>query len=147
MHAIQIQPDDARIHGTLGLIEMRTGDPEAASASFARAIELDPALADPWANRAIIAYRRGDIGGARHDLTEALARREDAVILCNRAKTFEAEQRWQEAADDYARAMTLEGADKEAIGERRARCLAAIGQPRRRPKPTAADRSGSSASG
>jgi hypothetical protein len=43
-------------------------------------------LADPWANRAIIAFRRGDVSGAIHDLTRALALREDAAILCNRAR-------------------------------------------------------------
>ena len=123
MSAIRYRPNDARMLCTRGLIDMRMGDHEAACAAFARSIEADPALADPWANRATIAYRRGDTSGALHDLTEALARREDAAILCNRARVLEAERRWQEAADDYARAMDLEGADREAIGRRRARCL------------------------
>jgi tetratricopeptide (TPR) repeat protein len=127
MSAILDQPNDARMLCTQGLIEMRMGYSDAACAAFTRSIETDPALADPWANRATIAYRRGDVSGALRDLTEALARREDTAILCNRARVFEAARRWQEAADDYARAMTLDGADREAIGRRRARCLDALG--------------------
>jgi tetratricopeptide (TPR) repeat protein len=126
--AMQSQPEDARVLCAHGLIEMKMEHPDAASDAFARSIEADPTLADPWANRAIIAFRRGDLSGARRDLTEALARREDAAILCNRAKVFEAEHRWQEAASDYGRALNLEGADKEAIGHRRDRCLEALGR-------------------
>ena len=103
---------------------MRIGDHDAACDAFARSIEPDPALADPWANRATIAYRRGDFRGAIHDLTRALALREDAAILCNRAKMFEARRQWQKAADDYARARTLAGANSEAI-DRHRRCIEA----------------------
>ena len=74
-HAIQYQPNDARALCTQGLIEMRLGHHDAASDAFARSIEADPNLADPWANRAIIAFRRGDVSGAIHDLTRALALR------------------------------------------------------------------------
>jgi tetratricopeptide (TPR) repeat protein len=126
--AIQIQSKDARIACTRGLIAMRMGDYDAACDAFARSIKLDPNLADPWANRATIAFRRGDIKRAGRDLTRALALREDAVILCNRAKVFEAKGQWQKAADDYARARTLAGANAEAIERRYRRCIETVGQ-------------------
>ena len=130
--AIQTQPNDARILCTLGLIEMRIGDHDAASDAFARSIAADSDLADPWANRATIAYKRGDFRSAIHDLTRALALREDTAILCNRAKVFEAKRQWQKAADDYARARTLAGADIEAIDRRHQRCIEAMGRSKSR---------------
>jgi tetratricopeptide (TPR) repeat protein len=132
--ALQAQPNDARMLCTLGLIEMRTGDHDAACNAFDRSIAADPNLADPWANRAATAYKRGDLSGAVKDLTRALALREDAAILCNRAKVHEARRQWQKAIADYARARTLAGVDIEAIDRRSQRCLEAIRQtkPRRR---------------
>jgi tetratricopeptide (TPR) repeat protein len=126
--AIQPQPGDARMLCTLGLIEMRIGDHDAAAEAFARSIKADPALADPWANRATIAFKRGDFRSAIDDLTRALALREDAAILCNRAKVFEAKRQWQKAADDYAQARTLAGANTEAIERRYQRCIEAMRQ-------------------
>ncbi len=130
--AIETQPNDARMLCTLGLIEMRIGDHDAACDAFARSIAADPDLADPWANRATIAFRRGDFRSAIDDLTRALALREDAAILCNRAKVFEAKRQWQKAADDYARARTLAGANSEAIDRRYQRCLEAMRQTKSR---------------
>lgn len=130
--AIQTRPNDARMLCTLGLIEMRSGDHDAASDAFARSIAADPNLADPRANRATIAFKRGDISGAIQDLTRALALREDAAILCNRAKVFEAKRQWQKAAGDYARARTLAGANTEAIDRRYQRCVEAMGQTKSR---------------
>jgi tetratricopeptide (TPR) repeat protein len=131
-HAIQYRPSDARMLCTLGLIEMRMGDHDAACGAFARSIEADPTLADPWANRATIAFKRGDFRGAIHDLTRALALREDAAILCNRARVFEAKRQWQRAADDYVRARTLGGADTEALDRSYRRCIEALARTRSR---------------
>ena len=115
MSAILDQPNDARMLCTQGLIEMRMGYSDAACAAFTRSIETDPALADPWANRATIAYRRGDVSGALRDLTEALARREDTAILCNRARVFEAARRWQEVLDQARDVLDLEIPDLEQV--------------------------------
>ena len=120
------RPDDAQILCTLGLIEMRMGHHDAASDAFARSIKADPALADSWANRATIAFKRGDLRAAIRDLTHALGLREDAAILCNRAKVYETKRQWQKAADDYARARTLAGANVEAIEQRYQRCIEAL---------------------
>jgi tetratricopeptide (TPR) repeat protein len=139
--AVQTQPNDARMLCTQGLIEMRMGDYDAACDSFGRSIAADPGLADPWANRATIAFRRGDFRSAIQDLTRALTLREDAAILCNRAKMFEARQQWQKAADDYARARTLAGANIEAI-ERRQRCIEALGRTKSRSRSSPRSRTG-----
>ena len=124
--ALQYQPGDARLLCLQGLIEMATGDRDIAFDTFTRSIEMDPSLADPWANRAIIAFRRGDVCAALHDLTRAAALREDAAILYNRGRVLESQRQWQKAADDYARARVLAGADREAIDRGYQRCLEAL---------------------
>jgi tetratricopeptide (TPR) repeat protein len=125
-HAIQYRPSDARVLCLQGLIEMRMGRHDAACDTFARSIEADPALADPWANRATISFRRGDLRAAIHDLTRALALREDAAILYNRAKVFEAGRQWRKAAGDYSRAQAVGSSDNEAIDRGYRRCMEAL---------------------
>ncbi|MEH2565253.1 tetratricopeptide repeat protein [Bradyrhizobium sp. AZCC 2289] len=125
-HALRYRPNDARALRLQGLIEMAIGHHDAASDAFTRSVEADPSLADPWANRAIIAIRRGDLRAALHDLTKALALREDAAILYNRGRVFEQRRQWQKAADDYSRALVLDGGNREAINRGYKRCLEAL---------------------
>jgi tetratricopeptide (TPR) repeat protein len=127
-HALRYQPKDARLLCLQGLVEMGIGHDGAASDAFTRSIEADPFLADPWANRAIVAVRRGDLRAAIRDLTQALALREDAAILYNRGRVLESQRQWQEAADDYSRALVLDGGDREAIDHGYKRCLEALGR-------------------
>jgi tetratricopeptide (TPR) repeat protein len=105
---------------------MREGDHDGAFDAFTRSIAADPSLADPWANRATIAVKRGELDAALADLTQALALREDVVIFCNRAKVFERQQHWHGALDDYARALALGNGDNDAIDRGRERCLSAL---------------------
>ncbi len=125
-HALRYRPNDARALCLQGLIEMAIGHHDTASDAFTRSIEADPYLADPWANRAIVAIRRGDLRAALHDLTKALALREDAAILYNRGRVFEQRRQWQKAADDYSRALVLDGGNREAINRGYKRCLEAL---------------------
>jgi tetratricopeptide (TPR) repeat protein len=125
-HALRYRPNDARALCLQGLIEIAIGHHDAASDAFTRSVEADPYLADPWANRAIIAIRRGDLRAALHDLTKALALREDAAILYNRGRVFEQRRQWQKAADDYSRALVLDGGNREAINRGYKRCLEAL---------------------
>jgi tetratricopeptide (TPR) repeat protein len=125
-HALRYRPNDARVLCLQGLIEMGTGHHAAASDAFTRSIEADPLLADPWANRAILAVKRGDLRAALHDLTKALALREDAAILYNRGRVFEARRQWQKAADDYSRALVLDAGDSDAISRGCERCRKAL---------------------
>jgi tetratricopeptide (TPR) repeat protein len=124
--ALRYRPNDARLLCLQGLIEMGLGRHAAASEAFTRSIEADPLLADPWANRAIVAIRRGELRAALHDLTKALALREDAAILYNRGRVFESRRQWPKAADDYSRALVLDGGDKEAINRGYERCREAL---------------------
>jgi tetratricopeptide (TPR) repeat protein len=125
-HALRYRPNDARVLCLQGLIEMGIGHHAAASDAFTRSIEADPLLADPWANRAILAVKRGDLRGALHDLTKALALREDAAILYNRGRVFESRRQWQKATDDYSRALVLGGGDRDAIDRGCERCREAL---------------------
>ncbi len=128
VHALRCRPNDARVLCLQGLIEMAIGHHDAASDAFTRSIEADPYLADPWANRAIVAIRRGELRAALHDLTKALALREDAAILYNRGRVFESRRQWKKAADDYSRALVLDGGDREAIDRGYKRCREALGR-------------------
>lgn len=125
-HALRCRPNDARLLCLQGLIEMGLGHHAAASDAFTRSIDADPLLADPWANRAIVAIGRGDLRAALHDLTRALALREDAAMLYNRGRLFESRRQWQKAADDYSRALVLDGGDSEAISRGCERCREAL---------------------
>ncbi len=125
-HALRYRPNDARVLCLQGLIEMGIGHHAAASDAFTRSIEAAPLLADPWANRAILAVKRGDLRGALHDLTKALALREDAAILYNRGRVFESRRQWQKAADDYSRALVLDGGESDAISRGCERCREAL---------------------
>jgi tetratricopeptide (TPR) repeat protein len=120
--ALRQRPADARALCLRGLLKMRAGQSEEAFEAFTQSIAADPSLADPWANRATIAAGRGDLDAALADLTQALALREDVVILCNRAKVFEKQRQWQDADEDYARALTLDGGGREAVLRGRERC-------------------------
>jgi tetratricopeptide (TPR) repeat protein len=125
-HALRYRPNDARVLCLQGLIEIGIGHHAAASDAFTRSIEADPFLADPWANRSILAVKRGDLRAALHDLTKALALREDAAILYNRGRVFESRRQWQKAADDYSRALVLGGGDRDAIDRGCERCREAL---------------------
>lgn len=52
--------------------------------------------------------------------------REDAAILYNRGRVLEAQQRWQEAVEDYERAMTISWGDVGKIARRRDQCLSVL---------------------
>jgi tetratricopeptide (TPR) repeat protein len=99
--------DNARALCLQGLLQQAAGASDEAYQSYTAAIGSDPRLADAWANRAIIAFVRGDRDAALRDLTAALALREDPAILCNRARVLERAGRWSEAQADYARALAL----------------------------------------
>jgi len=127
-HALRLAPANARALCLRGLLETKRGRLDAARESFTEAIAADRSLADAWANRATIAFKRGDREAALHDLTEALRLREDAAAFYNRGRVLEAEGRWREADDDYARALALARGDVRHILRHRRRCRQAIGR-------------------
>jgi tetratricopeptide (TPR) repeat protein len=122
----------AHAHCLRGLAALEVKDFVSAEQSFSLAIEADPDLADAWANRATIHFRRGEPEAALRDVDRALVLREDGEVFYNRGRIFESLQRWTEAAADYRQAMTLGASGAEAIQRRLDRCIAeqnAHGQP------------------
>ncbi|MBN8612505.1 MAG: tetratricopeptide repeat protein [Deltaproteobacteria bacterium] len=61
---IAAHPDHAAAHNTLGLVQVRRGDPASARDSFVRARELDPALFAAHMNEGALALDVRDFGGA-----------------------------------------------------------------------------------
>ena len=123
---LRVSPANARMLCVRGLLEQKRGDPDAAYRSFSAAIEADHSLADAWANRATILYRRNDFEAALADLTRASTLRGDAAILYNRGRVLEALSRWQEAVDDYTRALAFANGDASHILHHRDICLRAM---------------------
>ncbi len=122
--ALRLAPGDARLHCLKGLLAMQNDDMDAGFAAFTCAVEADPLLADPLANRAIISFRRGDLEAALDDLTRALSIREDAGILYNRGRVFKSQRRWREAIDDFERALSLTEGEATDVTRHRDECLA-----------------------
>jgi tetratricopeptide (TPR) repeat protein len=52
--ALRMEPKTAANHNNRGIALLRSGDPEGAAKAFERAIELDPSLAGPYYNLAIL---------------------------------------------------------------------------------------------
>jgi tetratricopeptide (TPR) repeat protein len=119
---LALAPDAPRLLCLRGLLALRSGALDAARCDFTRAIELDPSLADAWANRATVFFKQGDLAAAASDLSQALHLREDAAILYNRGRISEALEQWQDAVDDYERALALTDGDTGRILQHRDRC-------------------------
>ncbi|XP_060107616.1 tetratricopeptide repeat protein 36 [Heteronotia binoei] len=66
--------EEARALELQGIAAAEAGDPEAALESFSRAIQLLPARASPYNNRAQARRLQGDVEGALADLAAALER-------------------------------------------------------------------------
>jgi tetratricopeptide (TPR) repeat protein len=126
---LALDPGHAALLCTLGLLEQADGRPEAARQALSRALERDPQLIAAWVNRAVLAFESGDTDGAVADLTEALARGEDAAARYNRAVAFQHRGDWQRAVDDFTAALSLDGTDPEDILARRAACHTELGRP------------------
>jgi tetratricopeptide (TPR) repeat protein len=125
-HALRRAPSDARLLCLDGLLRMEEGDPDAAFILFSRAIEADPSLPDPRANRAIVSFRRGRWRAAYDDLTRALAIRDDPAVRYNRGRVLASRRRWREAAGDFERALALAAGDAPEIRRSLDACSAMI---------------------
>lgn len=113
--ALELDPNSAVAHSTLGQASVAGGDTEAAEQSFLRAVELDPETARAHAGLAQIYFDREDFQQAVASATEALDRNDQLTAaygirgLANNALGNQAE-----AYGDLAMAITVNAEDPAA---------------------------------
>ncbi len=84
--ALTAEPGNARMLCLDGLIALGEGALDRAERAFDLAVDHAPELAEAWANRAILHWRRGRLDVALSDLDRAAALGDDPAILRNRSK-------------------------------------------------------------
>ncbi|MFE1292627.1 tetratricopeptide repeat protein [Streptomyces sp. NPDC058751] len=108
--ALEIDPDDARVHYGRGLTHQLLGDHPAALAAFDRADELRPATGWIIAERAETHRMAGRTEEAAADFDRAVALDPtNADALASRAVCRHALGRFEEAAADFDRALSIDG--------------------------------------
>jgi tetratricopeptide (TPR) repeat protein len=115
MEGLKRSPDDPHLLCVLGQVEAAEGRHAEARAAFDRAIERDPFLPEGWASRGVLAYETGDADRAVADLSEAIALRQDAALLYNRAVALRSLGREEEARADLERAHELAPDDEDIL--------------------------------
>ncbi|GAA3220233.1 tetratricopeptide repeat protein [Nonomuraea helvata] len=119
---LALSPGHPGLLCTLGLLELRDRDHRAALAAFTAALAARPAMTEALINRASTWFDLGHAEQAIKDLTRALSIRPDATAYFNRGLIHQFMGRWQEAIDDYDRALLYENADTAAVTRRRDDC-------------------------
>lgn len=113
--ALELAPDSAVAHSTLGLAAFAGGDMESAETSFSRAVELDPETARAHAGLAEIYFAREDFQAAVDSATEALDRNDQLTAAYGiRGKANNALGNQAEAYGDLAMAITVNANDPAA---------------------------------
>lgn len=98
--------------GTLvnrGIIESALGDHDAAMASYDKALNVMPALPEPWVGRGNVLFLRGDREGAiaAYDRSLAMGITRRHVVLLNRGMAWEARGELARAEQDYRDALLI----------------------------------------
>lgn len=88
--AVAADPAHAEAYNSLGVLDMRRGNTEAARANFATAARLGPHLHEPLYNGALLSYKLGDFAHAYAQVTAALAVAPDFADAGDLAKTLRA---------------------------------------------------------
>ncbi len=113
--ALEMAPDSAVAHSTLGQAAAAAGDWETAEASYRRAVELDPDIARAHAGLAQIHFARDDFESAVASATEALSRNDQLTAAYGiRGLANNALGNQQEAYGDLAMAITVNAEDPAA---------------------------------
>ncbi len=86
---LTLYPDNARLLCLRGLVALVRNRLHEAEVAFTAALAQDPRLADAWANRAIVRWRRDEAEAALGDIEQALALRDDPTIRRNRERILE----------------------------------------------------------
>jgi Tfp pilus assembly protein PilF len=119
-------PNNPELLCLAGVNALHRDDPAFARGCFDAAIEANPELSSAWANRAVLAFQSGDLAAAAHDLSAALDLEDSADLRTNRAITYEALDRFDDALADYEHALLDPDVDIDAVEAGRQRCLAAL---------------------
>ena len=127
-HGLTLSPNNPQFLCTLGLIEIAEERPEEALSALTSALEYDPSLVAAWTNRAVLFFEQGEIDSAITDLTQALTLDKNATVLYNRGLAYQAKEQWQEAIDDYNRALALDQTDLQDILYQRGLCYFHCGE-------------------
>lgn len=113
--ALEMEPDSAMAHSTLGLASAAAEDWDAAEASFRRAVELDPNTARAHAGLADIYFAREDFQAAVDAATAALSLNDQLTAAYGiRGLANNALGNQQEAYGDLAMAITVNADDPAA---------------------------------
>ncbi|MFF4989486.1 tetratricopeptide repeat protein [Streptosporangium saharense] len=109
---LELAPRDPALLCTLGLVRSERGGLAEADELLTRALAGDPKLVEAWTNRAAVRFDRGEVAAAVADLDRAVALSEAPVPRYNRGKALVRLGRTEEAARDFAHALTQPGLDR-----------------------------------
>ncbi len=102
---LKIQPDHTDAFNNRGVIHGRMGNLDLAAGDLARAVELNPDDALAWSNLGLAYHEIGDLDSAVKYYSEAAKRSKSPQILYQRGNSHLAAKRFQDAIDDYSRAI------------------------------------------
>ncbi len=102
---LKIQPDHTDAFNNRGVIHGRMGNLELAVGDLARAVELNPDDALAWSNLGLAYHEIGDLDSAVKYYSEAAKRSKSPQILYQRGNSHLAAKRFEDAINDYSRAI------------------------------------------
>jgi tetratricopeptide (TPR) repeat protein len=102
---LRIQPDHTEAFNNRGVVHGRMGNLDLAAGDLARAVELNPDDALAWSNLGLAYHEIGDLDSAVKYYSEASKRSNSPQILYQRGNSYLAAKRFQNAIDDYSRAI------------------------------------------
>jgi tetratricopeptide (TPR) repeat protein len=119
----------AQLLCTLGLIEMAEQRPDAAERALMEALAVDAHLLEAHVNLSVLLFESGDAQGAVDALSRALNQHpQEDVLSFNRAWALQSLGRWEEAVEDYTRALQLGSEEANEILFQRGACLLKLGR-------------------
>jgi tetratricopeptide (TPR) repeat protein len=125
---LALRPGDPHLLCQQAKVAWELGDLAAARRGFDQLLLDKPEMAEAWALRAGVRFDDADLEGAAEDLTRSLELEESAAVLFNRGAVREALERWNEAAEDFARAGALDPGDPDTQ-EHLAACRERLAEP------------------
>lgn len=127
--AIRYSPPYAEAYYKRAGVLSNLGRDDEALADYTYVLDLEPEHRDALSSRASILYKRGDPDAAIADLCQALALSESAALFYQRGLAYQAKELWQQAIEDFTRAISLshEVDDTQDMVFQRGQCCLQIG--------------------